>query len=365
MSLQRQMTFWIGALAVLVLLLWLLSSVMLPFIAGLVVAYFLDPVADRLERLGMPRWGATSVIMLAFILSIALGLVLIVPILGSQLAGLQGNLPAYAASLQRILADLNNGMLGAVIGEHLPEIQKALADSIGQGASLVASFIASIWSGGKALVGFVSILVITPVVAFYILLDWDLMVARVDSWLPRDHATTIRGIAVEINTAIAGFVRGQALVCLLLGLFYGIGLTFAGLSFGFLIGLCTGLASFVPYVGAVLGFVVAMIVALVQVWPDWQLPLIVAIIYGLGQFLEGNILSPRLVGSSVGLHPVWLIFALLSAGALFGFVGLLVAVPVAAAIGVLVRFALRQYLASPLYTGRHRGVAAGTDETPC
>jgi predicted PurR-regulated permease PerM len=365
MSLQRQMTFWIGALVVLVLLLWLLSSVMLPFIAGLVVAYFLDPVADRLERLGMPRWGATSVIMLAFILAIVLALVLILPILGSQLAGLQGNLPGYAASLQRILADLNNGMLGGLIGDHLPELQKALADSIGQGASLFASFLASIWSGSKALLSLVSVLVITPVVAFYILLDWDVMTARVDSWLPRDHATTIRGIAAEINTAIAGFVRGQATVCLLLGIFYGLGLTFADLSFGLLIGLCTGLAAFVPYVGAILGFAVAMTVALVQSWPDWQLPLVVAIIYAIGQFLEGNILSPRLVGSSVGLHPVWLIFALLSAGALFGFVGLLVAVPVAAAIGVLVRFALRQYLASPLYTGQHYGQVTGTDETSC
>jgi predicted PurR-regulated permease PerM len=358
-------TFWIGALVVLILLLWLLSGVMLPFIAGLAVAYFLDPVADRLERFGMPRWTATTVIMLAFILAIVLALVLILPILGSQLAGLQGNLPGYAAALQRILAELNNSMLGAVVGDHLPEIQKVLADSIGQGASLFAGFMASLWSGSKALLSLVSVLVITPVVAFYILLDWDQMIARVDSWLPRDHAATIRAIALDIDTAIAGFIRGQATVCLLLGIFYGIGLSFAGLSFGFLIGLCTGLAAFVPYIGAILGFAVAMTVALVQGWPDWQMPVIVAIIYGIGQFLEGNILSPRLVGGSVGLHPVWLIFALLTAGALFGFVGLLVAVPVAAAIGVLVRFALRQYLASPLYIGERRGEVARPDETIC
>jgi len=360
MTLQRQVTFWIGALLVLVLMLWLLSSVMLPFIAGLVVAYFLDPVADRLERLGMPRWGATSVIMLAFILSIVLALVLLVPVLSAQLAGLQANLPGYARALQRILADLNKTMLGGVIGDHLPDIQQALADSFGQGASLFAGFVASLWSGSKALISLLSVLVITPVVAFYILLDWDLMVTRVDSWLPRHHAATVRGIATDINTAIAGFVRGQATVCLLLGLFYGVSLTFTGLSFGFLIGVCTGLAAFVPYVGAILGFCLAITVALVQSWPDWQLPLIVAIVFAIGQFLEGNILTPRLVGGSVGLHPVWLIFALLTAGALFGFVGLIVAVPVAAAIGVLVRFALRQYLASPLYTGHYH--AASVDD---
>jgi len=365
MTLQRQMIFWLGALLVLVLLLWLLSSVMLPFVTGLVVAYFLDPVADRLERLGLPRWGATSLIMLAFILSIVLALLLILPILTSQLAGLRDSLPAYAAGLQRILAGLNDTMLGALIGEHLPEIQKGLTDSIGQGASLVANVVASLWSGSKALLSLMSVIVITPVVAFYLLLDWDLMIARVDSWLPRDHAAAIRGIAVEINTAIAGFVRGQATVCLLLAVYYGLGLTASGLSYGLLIGLCTGLAAFIPYVGAILGFVLAITVALVQAWPGWQVPVAVTTVFAIGQFLEGNILSPRLVGGSVGLHPVWLIFALLSAGALFGFVGLLVAVPVAAAIGVLVRFALSQYLASPLYTGRHGGVTAGLDEPPC
>jgi len=365
MILQRQMTFWLGALLVLVLLLWLLSSVMLPFVTGLVVAYFLDPVADRLERLGVPRWGATSLIMLGFILSIVLALLLILPILSAQLASLRDNLPGLAGSLQRILADLNDSMLGALIGEHLPEIQKGLADSIGQGASLVTSLVASVWSGSKALLSLASVIVITPVVAFYLLLDWDVMIARVDSWLPRDHAAAIRGIAGEINTAIAGFVRGQATVCFLLAVFYGLGLTAAGLSYGLLIGLCTGLAAFIPYVGAILGFFVAMTVALVQAWPGWQVPVAVSVVFAIGQFLEGNILSPRLVGGSVGLHPVWLIFALLTAGALFGFVGLLVAVPVAAAIGVLMRFALRQYLASPLYVGRHGGLAAGTDEPPC
>lgn len=351
MSLQRQVTFWVCVLIVFVLMLWLLSSVLLPFVAGIALAYFLDPVADRLERLGLPRWAATGIILLAFLLFFVTVVVLLVPILGDQMAGLREKAPSYVASLKGILASLNSGWLGRFVGGRIPDLEKSLSDSLGQGASLVATFLTSLWSGGQALLGLVSVLVVTPVVAFYILLDWDHMVTKVDGWVPRQQVPTVRRLAGEIDRAIAGFVRGQATVCLLLGLFYGIALSVVGLSFGFLIGLTAGLISFIPFAGSILGLVVSVGVALVQGWPDWQLPAIVAAIFAVGQFIEGNILSPRLVGNSVGLHPVWLMFALLVAGSLFGFLGLLVAVPVAAAIGVLVRFALDRYLASPLYTG--------------
>lgn len=357
MSLQRQVFFWLGALALFVALVWLLQGMLLPFIGGLAIAYFLDPVADRLERLGLPRWAAASVILLGFIFVIVLAILLVVPMLGEQFNGLRERLPSIVASMQRILGELNQGWLGGIFAERLQNIQKSLGDYVGQGAQLLGTFVSSIWSGSQAVIGVISVLIVTPVVAFYILLDWDNMVARVDSWLPRDHVEAIRGIFRDIDAAIAGFVRGQATVCLLLGLFYGSGLTLLGVSFGFLIGLCTGLASFIPYVGSILGFVVTVSVALVQVWPDWHLPVYVALLFGAGQILEGYVLSPRLVGGSVGLHPVWLMFALLAAGSLFGFIGLLVAVPVAAAIGVLVRFALSRYLASQYYTGhvRHDG----------
>lgn len=351
MSLHRQVLFWLGALALLVALVWLLQGMLLPFVGGLVIAYFLDPVADRLERLGLPRWAAASVILLGFLFVFATAILLLVPLLADQFAGFRERLPSYVTALQRILAELNQGWLGGLIGDRLQNIQKTLGDYVGQGATLLGSFVSSIWSGGQAVLGLFSVLVVTPVVAFYILLDWDRMIARVDSWLPRDHADSIRGIFRDIDSAIAGFVRGQATVCFLLGVYYGSCLTFAGVGFGFLVGLCTGLASFIPYVGSILGFAVTMIIALVQAWPDWHLPVYVAIIFGAGQILEGYVLSPRLVGGSVGLHPVWLMFSLLAAGSLFGFIGLLVAVPVAAAIGVLVRFGLSQYLASPLYTG--------------
>jgi predicted PurR-regulated permease PerM len=200
-------------------------------------------------------------------------------------------------------------------------------------------------------VNLLSLLVVTPIVAFYLLTDWDRMVARVDSWLPRQHVETLRGLAREMNDAMAGFIRGQAVVCLLLGLFYAVGLSLAGLNFGLLIGLAAGILSFIPYVGSFVGFVLSIGIAIVQFWPNWIHIAVVVAIFAAGQFMEGNFLSPKLVGNRVGLHPVWLMFALFAFGYLFGFAGLLMAVPLAAATGVLTRFALRKYLSSPFYLG--------------
>jgi predicted PurR-regulated permease PerM len=203
-----------------------------------------------------------------------------------------------------------------------------------------------------ALLNLVSLLVVTPIVAFYLLLDWDRIVAKVDGWLPRDHVETVRRLAREIDTSLAGFIRGQGTVCLLLGSFYAVALSLAGLRFGLAIGLLAGALTFIPYAGAVIGGVLAIGVAVVQFWPAFGSIALVAATFVAGQFVEGNILSPKLVGQSVGLHPVWLMFALFAFGYIFGFVGLLLAVPLAAVAGVLVRFALGQYLASPLYVGR-------------
>jgi predicted PurR-regulated permease PerM len=183
------------------------------------------------------------------------------------------------------------------------------------------------------------------------LLDWHRMVDKVDSWLPRRQRDVIRGLARDIDAAIAGFIRGQALVSLILGTFYAIALTLIGLNFGLLIGFAAGFLNFVPYLGSTTGLLLAGGVALAQFWPEWVWVIAAVGLFFFGQFIEGNFLQPKLVGDRVGLHPVWLIFALFAFGYLLGFVGILVAVPLAAAIGVLVRFALRQYLASPLYTG--------------
>ena len=197
----------------------------------------------------------------------------------------------------------------------------------------------------------VVIMLVTPVVAFYLLLDWDGFVAKIDSWLPRRNAGTVRQLAHEIDVVLAGFVRGQSAVCLILGIFYAIALMVVGLPFGFLIGMFAGLISFIPFVGSFVGGVLSIGIAIFTFWEDPVWIFVVAGIFGFGQFVEGNILSPNLIGKSVGLHPVILILALSVFGALFGFAGLLVAVPLAAAIGVLGRFAVDQYLASPLYSG--------------
>jgi len=349
MTLQRQVTFWIGALVALILVLWTLSAILLPFIAGLVLAYFLDPVADALERLGLPRLAATLVILVSSILFVVLAALLILPVLGDQIGKFAGDLPGLLNVLIQRFNELAPQWLKDMIARSGADVQGSVSDLAGRAAGWILTLLSSLLSGGMALVNIVSLLVVTPIVAFYLLEDWDHMVAKVDSWLPRQYAPTIRALATEVNDSLAGFIRGQGTVCLLLASFYAIGLTLVGLKFGLAIGITAGLLTFIPYAGAIIGGVLAIGVALVQFWPDYTMMLAVVGVFALGQFVEGNILSPKLVGHRVGLHPVWLMFALFAFGYLFGFVGLLLAVPLAAAAGVLVRFALRQYLESKLY----------------
>ena len=354
MSLQRQFVFWVAALLALILVLWLLSNILLPFIAGLALAYFLDPVADRLERLGLPRLAATLVILLFSLLVLVVVLILIVPILGDQIGKFASELPGLLQALVARFNELAPQWLKDMLAKSGTDIQGSVTELAGRAAGWIVTLLSSVLSGGMALINLVSLLVVTPIVAFYLLEDWDVMVAKVDSWLPRDHARTVRSLAHDINEALAGFIRGQGTVCLLLGSFYAVGLSLAGLKFGLAIGILAGFLTFIPYAGAIIGGVLAIGVGLVQFWPDLTSILLIVGIFAAGQFIEGNILSPKLVGHRVGLHPVWLMFALFAFGYLFGFVGLLLAVPMAAAAGVLVRFALGQYLRSKLYLGVDR-----------
>jgi predicted PurR-regulated permease PerM len=346
MTLQRQIGFWLLALAGLVLVLFVLRDVLLPFVAGLVLAYLLDPAADRLERMGLNRLVATIAIITLVLLFFVLTLVLLAPLVANQLTAFIAKLPATIERLQTLIAEQGAPLLDYLGGTPvLAEARKSLGDLTGQAAKWSVSFLESLWSGGQAVVSLISLLVITPVVAFYLLVDWDRMVAAVDGWVPLRQRHVVRGLAREMDAAIAGFIRGQALVC------YAIGLSMLGVNFGALIGIISGFLSFIPYVGSLVGLVLSVGVAVVQFWPDWTMPLATLAVFAAGQFFEGNILSPKLVGESIGLHPVWLMFALVAFGSLFGFVGLLVAVPLAAMMGVLIRFALQQYLASHLYHG--------------
>lgn len=352
-SLKRQVTFWVIVLVVFIGFLYLFSTILLPFIAGMAVAYFLDPVADRLERIGLSRLMATVVILVSFVLVFALALTIVIPIIINQFNDFIQHIPAYVQQMQQLVAKAQTMVLPDWIRSQLGAIKDNFSSIMSDGLSFVGGLFAQIWSSGKALVNIISLLVVTPVVAFYILLDWDRMIAKVDDWIPRDHVATVRQIATEINQAIAGFIRGQGSLCIILGIYYGVGLSLVGLNFGLLIGLFAGMISFIPYVGSLVGLILAVGVALVQFWPnDYLWVGLTLAVFFTGQFLEGNVLQPKLVGESVGLHPVWLMFALFAFGALFGFVGLLVAVPAAAACGVLVRFALSRYLQSDLYYGR-------------
>lgn len=353
-SIKRQAFFWLGAFVVLVLFMFVFRSILLPFIAGMALAYMLDPVADKLESWGTSRLFATVMILLVFVFLFSLALILLVPVLSHQLSGLISRMPSYITQLQSLIANTESEWLRNLIGEGSANIRENLDQVLQQGAGWLTTLLGSIWNSGKALVDVLSLFVITPIVAFYLLLDWDRMIERVDSWLPRDHKSDLEAISADINKAIAGFVRGQGSLCLILGTFYALSLTLVGLNFGLLIGMFAGLVSFIPFVGSLIGLVLAVGVALVQFWPDFWWILLIIIIFAVGQFFEGNILQPKLVGESVGLHPVWLMFSLSAFGVLMGFTGLLIAVPVAAAIGVLVRFALAKYLQSDFYLGHDR-----------
>ncbi len=351
MTFRQQLKFWLGLLAALVAVLWLFGGILLPFVAGMVLAYFLDPVADWLEERNIPRLVATIMIVGMFVLIFILILVFLAPVLIDQIGSFARELPAYVQNIVKLINNASPEWLLKEIEDRGIDMQGPVSDLAAKAAGWLATLLQGLLSGGLALVNLIALLVVTPIVAFYMLNDWDRMIAKVDSWVPREHVETVRRLADDADHAIAGFIRGQGTVCITLGIFYAIALTIVGLNFGLLIGLGAGLLSFIPYVGAIIGGLASVGMALVQFWPDWLMVAMVAAIFAAGQFLEGNFLTPKLVGDNVGLHPVWLMFALFAAGYLFGFVGMLLAVPVAAAVGVLIRFALEKYMESPLYQG--------------
>ncbi len=306
----------------------------------------------------MNRLGASLVILFVFAAVSVLAMIVVAPVVGEQLVVFAGALPDYAMRLQTLAIDEGNKLFAKyghgwinALGLNEDQIRKPIGDFVAQGAQWLVRALQSLISDGAAVFEFFSLLIITPVVAFYILIDWDRMIAKIDDWLPLDHRDRLRSIAREINHALAGFIRGQSLVALFLGVWYGVGLTLVGLDFGLLIGVIGGVLSFVPYLGSLTVLVLSIGVSLVQGWPDLTLFFASVAVVVFGQFLEGYVITPKLVGESVGLHPVWLMFALLAFGKLFGFVGLLVAVPTAAAIGVVARHIVALYLESPLYRG--------------
>lgn len=343
---KEQAKYWGIATAILFVALWQLGDVVLPFILGGAIAYFMDPVADRLEDMGFSRTAATAIITVVALLVFVIMVLAVVPTLVSQATSLVQIAPQLARDLLTFVNERFPQMLNpdSAVSQTLQAIGEQIQS---RGGALLQSALTS----AAGLVNVLLLLVIVPVVAFYLLLDWDNMIAKVDELLPRDHAPVIRRLAKDVDAVLAGFVRGMGTVCLILGTYYAVALMLVGLQFGLVVGAIAGLITFIPYVGALVGGALAIGLGLFQFWGDWVSLGLVGVIFVAGQMIEGNYLTPKLVGSSVGLHPVWLLFALSLFGSLFGFVGMLVAVPVAAAIGVLVRYASDQYRGSRLYQG--------------
>jgi predicted PurR-regulated permease PerM len=358
MNVTRPIVFWIAMLAAVIAVVVLLREVLLPFVAGMVLAYLLDPVATRLERLGMNRLVATLFIMGLFVVGVVLVVVLTAPIIISEFSYFIDKAPNYLQQLQSLATDPGRPWLSKIIGEGLGHAQQSVGELTAVVTDWLGTFLRSVWSGGQELISVFSLAVVTPIVACYLIYDWNRMIAVVDNWVPPARRETVRALAREIDDTIGGFVRGQSALCLLLAAFYAAALSLIGLNHGILIGIAAGLISFVPYLGSLTGLVISTCVAVAQFWPNWTITLLVPAIFFVGQSLADYVLSPYLVGRRVHLNPVWLMFALFAFGYLFGFVGLLIAVPLAAAIGVLLRFALSHYYASPLYASAPTGSAA-------
>ena len=340
--------FWLALVAFFCAFVYILRSVLLPFVAGIIIGYLLDPLGDKFTRLKIGRTWSTVLVLVLVVLIIVPAFVLLVNVIDSQLSVFISVIPNYVSSLLKkaepLLIDLKD-MFPALDAD---KIRSYMHDNMANNLKILGKILRSVISGGMAIVNLISLLLITPVVAFYMLRDWDKFIAKVRSLLPRKSKKSIEQQAREIDRTLAGFIRGQLSVCVILGSFYAVGLHLAGLDLGLLVGFLAGIISFIPYVGTISGFIISMALAFAQF--DSLMPIIsVAAVFMVGQFLEGNFLTPKLVGDNVGLHPVWVMFALLAGGVLLGFLGLMIAVPVAAIIGVLIRHAIMNYKKSSLY----------------
>ncbi len=347
-AVQRNTWVWLTGLALFFLALWLLSAILLPFVAGIAIAYFLNPPVNRVERLGVPRGLAAFMVLLLFLMLLVLVLMLVVPILESQVLDLVANLPSLLDTLRREAEHLMEVAQQRLSPEDFAKLRDAVGGKLADMAAMLGTVVRNVVTRGLAFANLLSLVFVTPVVSFFLLRDWNRILARLDDWLPRAQAGTIREQAARIDEILSAYLRGQLSVCVLLGIYYAVGLTSLGLNFGSAIGLLIGILAFLPYIGFAVGFLLAILLALTQ-FSDQHYVLYVAALFAAGMVLEGNLLTPKLVGERVHLHPVWIIFALLAFGTLFGLLGVLIAIPMAAVIGVLVRFALSRYLVSPLY----------------
>ena len=351
MNARSQALFWLLVLAAALLLVWLLGAILFPFVLGIALAYFLDPAATWLERRGWSRMAATVLFATGFFGAALLLLLLLIPPVAEQAADLLQRLPGLISRLVESIGPLLARALNAIGADQPESLHQDMGGSLQRTVKLGLGLIKGLASGGAAVINVASLLTITPLTTFYVLRQWPGIITTVDDWLPRDHADTVRGIMRDIDVVLKGFLHGSVIVCGALAALYGIALSLAGLDYGLTIGLASGALSFIPYVGTLFGLVLSVGVAFLQFWPDWARVAMILGIFLAGQLLADYVLTPRVMGSRIAVHPLWLIFGLFAGGALFGFVGMLLSVPATAAIGVLTRFFIGRYKESSLYRG--------------
>ncbi len=347
--------FWVIFSALALIALMLFSGVLLPFAVGFVFAYLFHPIVNRMRRAGIPRGAGAFAIVSVLIVALAIFFALVLPPVFDQLGQLVQALPGWYERARNYLAEHYGHYL-----QHISEPQKPggpapVEQQIGQHVTpwLISQF-QGLLKGGLDFFNSLALLFLSPVVTFFLLRDWDKMIASVQEFLPAQQVPAIAELATEMDSTIAGYLRGEFIVLLIVSGFYMVTLGLIGLNYGLIIGLAAGLFSFVPYLGSTCGFLVSGGVALYQYWPNYTMIALVCGVFVFGQLMEGNVLTPNIVGNRVGLHPVWLLFALVASGYLLGFLGLLISVPLAAAIGVLVRYAIRKYYESPMHNGQGR-----------
>ncbi|GJM11695.1 MAG: AI-2E family transporter [Pseudohongiella sp.] len=349
MKLQQQIIFWAFASLALFLFVWTFRAILLPFVVGVTIAYLLNPLLLKLDGHKISRTLATLFILISFLVVLVLLVTFLLPPLYREVAQLAEQAPQYVDSLWVQIQPYVDIVEETVDEEGLDEsLQEAFRDNIGGAISASTNLLGGIWEGGRALFGFATFIVVTPLVAFFMMVQWQQITTWIDSHLPRHSYDQVKSLLEKIDKKIAGFIRGQLLVALSLGVLYAIALSVIGLQYGFLIGVAAGMLSIIPLFGSIVGFFVGIGVAWMQN-PDIAFVLTVAAIFAMGQFLEGNFIAPKLIGESVGLHPLWILFSLMAGAALFGIVGMVLAVPVAATAGVLIGFTLEQYRESPYF----------------
>jgi predicted PurR-regulated permease PerM len=350
-SRRRDLLFWALVLGGLLVFLWLLADVLLPFVLGMAIAYVLDPVVVWLTRHHVSRATAAGLLVGGSFVVSVVAMLVVGPVVIEQAGRFLERVPDLLASAYRLAMPLLQHGLDRLGVSPRGEVPDALVQAGPRLTGILADWAAGLLGRGVALVNLLGLLSVTPLVAFYLLRDWPKVVTEVDGWLPRKHAEEIRALARDADRVLAGFARGAALVCASVAMFYAIALSLAGLDFGLLIGLVAGGLSFVPYLGALVGLSASVGMALIQFGPHWPRVALVAGIFVTGNVISDYVITPRVVGDRIGLHPLWLLFGVFAGGALFGFVGMLIAVPACAVIGVVARFAIGRYKASSYYGG--------------